>query len=258
MRFELLVLDGSDKRYQLPQAGDVLVGSAAECAIRLTAGDVSRRHALLTLRRGTVSLLDLGSKNGTFVAGHRIKETLVKAGDLVRFSSVLTQLMPLGSSSDSAGDHRPPEETSRRARATSPTDEIEAVEDGSSIVWLLARWGRDGASGAGAALEWISRQAGARGTAILRLSDADPGVVAACGEVGSVLGNPALPSTLRRAAVDGRSVEAVPIEGDRDPILAIRCAESHWLLLVVGDANPPAGQMELFAQVVAVALRLDG
>jgi ABC-type multidrug transport system ATPase subunit len=45
---------------------------------------VSRRHALLTVRDGTVALSDLGSSNGTFVNGQRIsRPTPLKAGDRI-------------------------------------------------------------------------------------------------------------------------------------------------------------------------------
>ncbi len=257
MRFELLVLDGSGRRFPLPLEGEVLIGSAAECAIRFTSTDVSRRHALLVVRRGAVSLLDLGSKNGTFVGSQRIKEARVSAGDLLRFSSVLTQLMPLSSSSDPSGETLTPSGGARETRAHSPTHELPAVPDGTDIGWLLERWGRGG-SGVAAALGWISTRAGARGALVLRLADPEPEVVAAFGDVGSILSDATLASTLASVRAIVHGPEALPIQCGGEPVLAVRCGQGRWLLLAVGDANPAAAELELFAHVTAVALRLDG
>ncbi len=258
MRFELIVLDGSGKRFPLPQAGEVLIGSAAECAIRLTANDVSRRHALLILRRGTISLLDLGSKNGTFLAGERIKEARVSPGELLRFSSVLTQLIPLGIPSDPAGEVLGERTSPRARRAPSPTAEVPAVPDSADLGWLLARWGRGGGDAMAAALEWISTRAAARGAAFLRLAEGDAVVVAASGDVGSILASATLASTLGCAGSSVRAPEVAPIQCGVHQALAIRCEEGCWLVLAVGDVNPTAAQVELFAQLAAVALRLDG
>jgi hypothetical protein len=257
MRFELLVLDGSGRRFGLPLEGEVLIGSAAECAIRLANHDVSRRHALLVVRRGAVSLLDLGSKNGTFVGGQRIKEARLSPGDLLRFSSVLAQLMPLGTLSDPAGEALKPGEARQATHALSPTEELPAVADGADIGWLLARWGRGGDSVA-AALEWMMARAGAKGAALLTLDGGDAVVVAAAGDVGAILGSTTLASNLAGVDAHGHLPEAVPIQCDSQPALAIRCGEGHWLLLAVGEANPAAAEVELFARVTSVALRLDG
>ncbi len=256
MRFELLVLDGSGRRFPLPVAGEVLIGSAAECAIRFTNSDISRRHALLIVRRGTVSLLDLGSKNGTFLGGRRIKEARVSPGELLRFSSVLTQLMPLDSSSDSSGEVWKASENRRGMHAPSPTEELPAVADSADIGWLLARWGRGGDSVA-AALLWITAHAGAKGAALLKFEGHDAVVVAATGDVGAIVGCTSLASSLAHAGSSAHLPEALPIQCGCEPALAISCGGGDWLVLAIGGANPTAAQVELFARITAVALRLD-
>ncbi len=256
MRWELIILDGSDKRFPLPPAGEVLVGSAAECAIRLAVADVSRRHALLTVRRGKISVLDLGSKNGTFVAGQRVKEATLAAGDLVRFSSVLAQLMPVGSSWDE-GEGQARASGVGSHRQLSPTDEMPAGEDTLGIGWLLARWGREGGSAMAVTLEWIVRTAGARGAAVLLLEGADRVVEAASGEIEGVLASGTLVSTLSRASQRARALETIALEDEAGEVLALKCIETCWLLLALKDVRPTAGQMELYARAVTVAHRLD-
>ena len=83
---ELILLDSSGRRFPLEEGTELMVGVASHCSVRLCAPDVSRAHALLTSRNGRTIVLDLGSTNGTFVNGKRIKETELAAGDLLRFS----------------------------------------------------------------------------------------------------------------------------------------------------------------------------
>jgi len=71
------------REYALTQSS-MTVGRAADCDIQLAAPSVSSRHALL-LRSGEGWFLsDLGSSNGTFVNGQRIKQsTRLRGGDLL-------------------------------------------------------------------------------------------------------------------------------------------------------------------------------
>lgn len=61
----------------------LVVGRADECDIQLDSKAVSRQHCQL-VRRGDVHLVqDLGSNNGTFVNGRRIKEHALSDGDAI-------------------------------------------------------------------------------------------------------------------------------------------------------------------------------
>jgi len=56
---------------ELP-AGESVIGRDRGCAAHIDADSISRHHARLTISGGEVSIEDLGSKNGTWVAGERI------------------------------------------------------------------------------------------------------------------------------------------------------------------------------------------
>src|SRR6185437_6162431 len=56
---------------------------------------VSKKHAQITVVKGQCLLTDLGSSNGTFVNGLRIKEKVVKPGDRIAFHNVLVELSVL-------------------------------------------------------------------------------------------------------------------------------------------------------------------
>ena len=60
------------------------IGSAAECDIRIASPTVSGRHCRLTRRGQSFFVEDLGSTNGTYVAGQRISQPrVVRAGESI-------------------------------------------------------------------------------------------------------------------------------------------------------------------------------
>lgn len=66
------------RRLEVP-AGESVMGRDRGCAIRIEAESVSRHHARLTGTGRVVSIEDLGSKNGTWVGGNRIHDTVALA-----------------------------------------------------------------------------------------------------------------------------------------------------------------------------------
>jgi DNA-binding winged helix-turn-helix (wHTH) protein len=72
-------------------AGDSILGRDDDVAVRIDAPSVSRRHARITVAAGVPStLVDLGSKNGTWVGGRRLGDApvVLKDGDVVRLGKV--------------------------------------------------------------------------------------------------------------------------------------------------------------------------
>ena len=66
----------------------ILIGRSPSAAIRLIDPTVSRLHARIERRDGTIYLEDLGSRNGTLVNGKPIaREALLSPGDQVRIGS---------------------------------------------------------------------------------------------------------------------------------------------------------------------------
>lgn len=65
--------------------GEQIIGREPGLAVSLDSAKLSRRHARLIVGRDLVTLEDLGSKNGTFVRGTRIREAaVVQPGDIIR------------------------------------------------------------------------------------------------------------------------------------------------------------------------------
>mgnify|MGYP001079807387 CR=1 FL=1 len=76
-------VDGVDRSFSL--GGDpVMVGRAADCAIRSEDPRVSRMHARFYLDQGQLWVEDLGSSNGTFINEKKITKMTLTHNDVVR------------------------------------------------------------------------------------------------------------------------------------------------------------------------------
>lgn len=258
---ELVLLDGSERRFPLAENTELMVGAAAHCTVRLTALDVSRTHALLTCRGGRAIVLDLGSTNGTYLNGRRIKEAEAVAGDLLRFSSVIAQLVPpggeQGSDTRAAAIGGGSGANASGPGLKSPTSDQMPALVGDSLEALLARWA-SGAQGAQAGLvEWLVGSRGLRGAAVLERLGREVAVVAAHGEVSRVLEDPEC-AELVRGSRGAASPEGVDVTLAGEHVLALKSADLPWLVLVPGAATPDFGELSLVARLLAVARRLDG
>jgi DNA-binding winged helix-turn-helix (wHTH) protein len=78
---------------QIPlRQGENIVGREPEAAVWIDSAAVSRRHARITIAGIRAHVEDLGSKNGTYVRGTRIKSVCeVVDGDEIRIGSVVLQ-----------------------------------------------------------------------------------------------------------------------------------------------------------------------
>jgi DNA-binding NtrC family response regulator len=92
--FRLSVVDGPDvgqsHTIDASQPSRVLLGTSPACDLRLTDREVSRRHAALEIVQRRLRLVDMGSKNGSFVNGLFVTDASLEGGETVRVGS--TQL----------------------------------------------------------------------------------------------------------------------------------------------------------------------
>jgi DNA-binding NtrC family response regulator len=66
-----------------------VVGRDLEADLAIDEPGISRRHARLTPRADGIEVVDLGSRNGTFVDGHPARATLARPGGLIRIGDAL-------------------------------------------------------------------------------------------------------------------------------------------------------------------------
>lgn len=73
------------------------IGRDIACDVVLALGYPSRNHATISDRDGVLVLEDLNSTNGTFVNQQRITgPTIIKAGDIIKFSTEAFCLLDAG------------------------------------------------------------------------------------------------------------------------------------------------------------------
>ena len=88
--------DGQIREYPITTP-TVVIGRADGNQVVIDHVSVSRRHAQLTIESGKVTIEDLGSNTGTFVAGQRVQansQMLVEIGQTLRFGDVEARFTP--------------------------------------------------------------------------------------------------------------------------------------------------------------------
>ena len=92
----LLVLGGPDAGRELEvRDGTVLVGTHADCQLKLTDSGVSRRHLSLELTTNRVKVNDLGSKNGTRYLGAKFTRLEIPLGATMELGATTLAILPI-------------------------------------------------------------------------------------------------------------------------------------------------------------------
>ena len=108
---------------------ETLVGRQKGCDIRIPSDDISRRHCLLMFDRGTLTIEDLNSANGTFVNGDRITgRRRVKPGDEIKIGPLTFRI-----DDPQPQTPVPTHKDSSQPRSPVPTREDESDEDSGSV-----------------------------------------------------------------------------------------------------------------------------
>ena len=87
----LVLLDNDEPVRTLPIGRRLRIGRQADNDLVVTDPGVSRHHAEVTNERGTCTLRDLGSTNGTLVNGTRVGEHALRDGDRIHIGSSVVE-----------------------------------------------------------------------------------------------------------------------------------------------------------------------
>lgn len=91
----LTVEDGDEKRLIPLAAGIVTLGRGFSVDVRFDDESVSRRHALLAVRKTGARILDDRSANGTHVNGRRVTEAELSDGDVIVLGRVVLSYLEI-------------------------------------------------------------------------------------------------------------------------------------------------------------------
>ena len=80
--------------FPLKDSAQIVVGRSSEVAMVLAEDMVSRKHAKITVSDGgKIVIEDLGSTNGTFVNGEKVKQVQLKEGDRILIGTSILKLV---------------------------------------------------------------------------------------------------------------------------------------------------------------------
>ena len=93
--------------YPIGGTGDLVIGRSSDLDMVLIEDMVSRKHAKLHIGQSGLTISDLGSTNGTFVNGEKVKTAKLKEGDRILIGTSILKLISV--------DKLPGEVVDRRA-----------------------------------------------------------------------------------------------------------------------------------------------
>lgn len=122
-----LIAKGSEQVIEIRSA-ETVVGRAGDCAVRIPSGLVSRRHCVLSFHDGALTVEDLGSSNGTFLNGKRVKKKhLVHPGDQLEIGPV-TLTVDYKLSDTAVGAERAARSNAKELAQAEELEELEVEE----------------------------------------------------------------------------------------------------------------------------------
>src|SRR5689334_6519274 len=95
MTHALRFISGKYQGGEFPLVPDreIVVGRSSELDMVLVEDMVSRKHAKISTVAGQIVIMDLGSTNGTFVNGEKIKKTRLKEGDRILIGTSILKVI---------------------------------------------------------------------------------------------------------------------------------------------------------------------
>jgi len=88
--------------FPLPSQGEIVIGRSSELDMVLVEDMVSRRHSKITVAADQIFIQDLGSTNGTFVNGEKVKRARLAEGDRILIGTSIIKLVASEASADAS------------------------------------------------------------------------------------------------------------------------------------------------------------
>lgn len=105
--YALRFISGKYQGGEFPLRADkeILIGRSNDLDMVLVEDMVSRKHAKIGLVDGAVTIADLGSTNGTFVNGEKVKQARLKEGDRILIGTSILKLVVQDAGAKPLEDH---------------------------------------------------------------------------------------------------------------------------------------------------------
>jgi pSer/pThr/pTyr-binding forkhead associated (FHA) protein len=92
--------------FPLKPEKQVVIGRSSELDMVLVEDMVSRKHSKITVTGGKITIEDLGSTNGTFVNGEKVKTCRLKEGDRILIGTSILKLVRQGAGAVELDEHQ--------------------------------------------------------------------------------------------------------------------------------------------------------
>src|SRR5215470_17851966 len=94
-QFALRFISGKYQGGEFPLRMDreIVIGRSSDLDMVLVEDMVSRKHAKITTTTGHIVIQDMGSTNGTFVNGEKIRKSRLKEGDRILIGTSIIKLV---------------------------------------------------------------------------------------------------------------------------------------------------------------------
>src|SRR5215208_5825319 len=109
---QLIVVDGPNQGTEFDISGSSVIGRDPSSGIVLDDPEASRRHASVSAAGESITVEDLGSTNGTYVAGERIQGSRqVGSGDRIRIGTTVMEVRVAAAAPPPAPEAEDPQAT---------------------------------------------------------------------------------------------------------------------------------------------------
>ena len=135
--FALKFISGKYQGGEFPLKNDkqIIIGRSSELDMVLVEDMVSRKHAKITIGGGKITIEDLGSTNGTFVNGEKVKQARIKEGDRILIGTSILKLIEQGKDTEALDDSQVKQkleevaarQEAKQSKGSSMTGKIEEV-----------------------------------------------------------------------------------------------------------------------------------
>lgn len=117
-----------------PLRGATILGRHSECHICVNADGISRKHAQIDADVDGLTVLDLGSSNGTYVNGKKIEKAELKVGDELKLDNIRFLVQTPGMTEPTADK---PAKDGASKKSSSTTNEIQQSSGHAGIKWIV-------------------------------------------------------------------------------------------------------------------------
>ncbi len=263
MSFTLVYLDpdGGEKRIRIEKNSSYKIGASSSNDIVFPQRDVSREHAVLSVGDGSFRILDLKSKNGTFVNGNRTSQAEFDLGDFVNLSSARFFIVDQISVSE-AGDFQERDvsafvEEGESGGATKVLCRCISYDDIINLFGTTAR-AMEGRLDADPLVWGVNLLGLKSGLVLHRDAVGQLSVIASAGDIGTLIARNLDFEALSDHVRNGQEPRVQHLQEIDDDVLVAALRDDHFLLLRYESSPPAVGDVLILAAAINMLLLVRG